>query len=155
MVVEVRLVGSEDRESWRSMRLRSLRESPAAFGSTYEREAAYDDAEWLKWHGWPAVLAWRDGTPVSMGAGYSDREGWLRVVAMWTVPDARGMGLARQVLDEIVGWATARGLGVHLCIALDNPRARKVYEDYGFVATGEIRAYEGRDGMRVERMVLR
>ena len=154
MAVEVRFVDSDDRESWRTMRLRSLRESPAAFGSTYEREAAYDDADWAKWDGSPAVLAWRDGEPVAMGAGYPDQEGWLQIVAMWTAPEARGLGIARLVLDELVAWAAARRLRVHLCIALTNPAARGVYEKYGFVPTGEVLTYEGRDGMQVEMMEL-
>lgn len=154
MTTEARLVAPADREAWKAMRLRSLRDSPDAFGSTYEREAEYAAEDWAKWFDSPMVLAWRDGVPVAMGAGYADREGWLQVVAMWTAPEARGEGLARLVLDELVAWADAHDHRVHLCIALTNPVARKVYEDYGFIPTGEVLTYDGRDGMQVERMTL-
>ena len=33
-----------------------------------------------------AVLAYRDGLPVGMGAGFGDLPGFVHVVAMWTVP---------------------------------------------------------------------
>lgn len=154
MAVEIRFVGPDDREAWKSLRLRSLRESPDAFGSTYERESAYSTEDWAWWFASPAVLVWRDGVPVAMGAGYADRDGWLQVVAMWTAPEARGEGLAGRVLDALVSWADTHDHRVHLCIALTNPVARKVYEDYGFTATGEVLTYEGRAGMQVEQMVL-
>ena len=35
-----------DWETWRDLRLRALRDSPSAFGSTYDREATYDKALW-------------------------------------------------------------------------------------------------------------
>jgi hypothetical protein len=42
----VRRLGASEWEAWRSLRLRALAEDPAAFGSTYEREAAWSDDGW-------------------------------------------------------------------------------------------------------------
>ena len=72
---------------WRELRLRGLLESPGAFGSTYDRELRFTESDWsgrLDGGAGPAVLAFLDGVPVGMGAGFRDLPGWLHVVAMWT-----------------------------------------------------------------------
>ncbi len=45
-VVEVRRIGADEWSAFREVRLAALAESPAAFGSTLEREIAFDDDVW-------------------------------------------------------------------------------------------------------------
>ena len=45
----VRRVGPQDGQLLRTVRLRALQTDPASFGSTYEREAAFERAEWDEW----------------------------------------------------------------------------------------------------------
>lgn len=154
--VEVVPVGPDQWAAWRAIRLRSLRDAPEAFGSTYEREAAFTEDDFrarLSGDG-PAVLAIAGGRAVGMGAGFQDAPGWLHVVAMWVDPAWRGRGIAGQVLDALVGWAEQRGLRIHLDVATGNPAARAVYERRGFVRTGELRPLREGSPDTVERMVL-
>jgi len=155
--VEIRLVGADDWESWREVRLRALQDAPTAFGSTYDREAAFTEADWRGRLGGeaPAVLAVHEGRAVGLTAGFSDRPGWLHVVAMWVDPDWRGNGIGRRLLDRVVVWAGEHGLRAHLDVTVGNDAARRLYEDYGFVATGETEPLREGSPHRIERMRLR
>lgn len=154
--VEIRLVDADAWRTWRDIRLRALVDAPAAFGSTYEREAAFGEAEYRARLGpsGPAVLGWADGTAVGMGAGYQDVEGWLHVVAMWVDPCWRGRQVGRGILEQIVGWASEHGLRSHLDVTLGNDAARRLYEDFGFVGTGCTEPLRPGSSYTIERMVL-
>ncbi|HET6625280.1 MAG TPA: GNAT family N-acetyltransferase [Nocardioidaceae bacterium] len=154
--VEVRRVGPEAWQAWRDIRLRSLRESPDAFGSTVERERAFTEVDWKRRAGGPgpAVLAFRGGDPVAMGAGWPYEPGKLMIVAMWTDPRLRGRGIGRRILDELVGWAREAGLRPDLWVADANPAARGVYEAYGFVANGESAPLREDSDLTRSRLVL-
>lgn len=154
--VEVRFVGPDDWRTWRDLRLRSLRESPDAFGSTLEREQAFDEDDWaerLDGSG-PAVLAYSGSDPVGMGAGFRYEPGRLMIVAMWTEPTQRGLGIGTRVLDVLVGWAREHGLQPDLWVADANPAARTVYERYGFVADGDAEPLREGSGLTKARLVL-
>jgi GNAT superfamily N-acetyltransferase len=157
--VWVRLAGPEDWATWRDLRLRGLQDSPSAFGSTYAREAAWDEASWRE-RLTPteptdvAVIAYRDGVPVGTGGGFGDLPGFVHVVAMWTDPAHRGHGVGAAVLDALAAWADERGFRLHLDVNTANDGARALYERSGYVATGETRPLREDSDERVERMVL-
>jgi len=75
------------------------------------------------------------------------------VYAMWVAPDARGAGVGRALLDAVAGWARDRGCD-HLVLSVtdSNEIARRVYEAYGFVDTGERRAL--REGSDAQTLIL-
>lgn len=153
---EVRRVTQGQWREWRAIRLQSLQDTPSAFGSTYERESGFTEAEWrsrLDGSG-PAVLAFAGTAPIGMGAGYQDLPGWLHVVAMWTDPAWRGRGVGTAVLRELVAWAAERGLRVHLDVTVGNDGARAAYVRSGFEPTGETRPLREGSTYVVERMVL-
>ena len=163
--VTVRQTTEDDWATWRDLRLRALQDTPSAFGSTYEREAAFTEADWRGRAGalssaapddsaGPSLLAFVDGVAVGMGGGYRDLPGWLHVVAMWTDPAWRSHGAGRAVLEHLVAWSAAEGLRVHLDVETTNAGARRLYERLGFVATGETRPLRDGSPYRVERMVL-
>ncbi len=144
-MVELRTIGSDDWQDWRSIRLRALAESPAAFGSDLTREQAFTERDWRDRAGGGSVLAYDDGVPVSMGAGFADeRPGFLMVVAMWTEPARRGEGLGGRVLDAVVAMAQERGLTAHLFLMQANPEAARLYERHGFVRSGLVEEHGGR-----------
>lgn len=156
--VVVRDARVEDWEAWRALRLRALRDTPSAFGSTYEREAAFRDDHWKTRLADPdgaKVLAFVGDTAVGMGGGFQDLPGWLHVVAMWTDPAFRGHGVGAAVLRQVCAWAADRGLKVHLDVTVGNDAARRLYERSGFEATGEIEPLREGSPYLIERMVLR
>ena len=102
---EVRHTTEDDWDLWRAIRLRSLRDSPDAFGSTYEREVDFAETDWReRLHLGPRVVVVEDGHPVALGGGVPAPDG-LMVFGMWTDPEHRGRGHATTVLDAVVGWA--------------------------------------------------
>ena len=153
----VREVTADEWPVWREVRLRSLLDSPAVFGSTYEHELGFTEDFWRERLGDPeavSVLAWQGDAPVGIGAGFQDLPGLLHVVAMWVAPQARGQGVAHLVLDALRAWADVRRLGLHLDVESYNSAARRCYEAYGFRATGETKPLrEGSDEV-TERMLL-
>jgi GNAT superfamily N-acetyltransferase len=138
MRTEVRFLTADDWELWRDLRLRSLADEPEAYGSTYEREATYDEAAWREWveHA-NAVVVFDDGTPVACGGALVTDAGEALVIAMWVAEDHRGRGLSRLILDAVVGWARDRAVPVVIGVNRANPVARAAYLSYGFVPTGE------------------
>jgi len=151
---EVRRVDPDDWEEWREIRLRSLADAPDAFGSTYEREVDFLEADWRERLGkGPRVLVRTHGQPVALGGGFPGPE-VLFVFGMWTDPGHRRLGHAKAVLDVVVGWARERDLPVALHVNLGNPAARTAYENHGFVATGELEPLRPGSDQRIELMRL-
>jgi GNAT superfamily N-acetyltransferase len=154
VVTEIRTLHPDEWEMWRDLRLRSLADSPDAFGSTLEREQGFTERDWLDRLASMPVVAFVDRTPAAMGGGYRIRPGWVQVVAMWTDPVFRGRGLARLVLAEIVRTARAENRRLVLDVARGNSAARTAYEHFGFVATGQSAPLREDSDLLVDQMVL-
>jgi GNAT superfamily N-acetyltransferase len=122
-------------EAWRDLRLRALRIDPDAFGAAWDRERDFTEADWrARLDAGYAVLGLLDGEPVGLGGLYSPQRGVSCVVAMWVVPEHRGRGVGRRILDAVLEKAPTDDRVV-LWVADGNP-ARRLYESAGFVATG-------------------
>lgn len=79
------------------------------------------------------------GTLVAGISGYT-AWGWLYVQWLWVSEDARGQGLAHQMLEAAEGEARKRGChGAY--IDTFNPVALDVYERAGYVAFGQLRDF--------------
>ena len=121
------------------MRLASLSESPAAFGSRYDD---WVDAPAERWQSRltqvPLTLLTHEGTTVvGVVSGQLVEEKWVELISMWVAPAARGTGVAGQLIDAVAGWAAARDRRmIYLMVRSDNTRARKSYERAGFVDKG-------------------
>jgi RimJ/RimL family protein N-acetyltransferase len=150
----VRFATEDDLETWQDVRLRSLADSPEAFGSTVERELAFTDDDWRLRLRPPAVLVLDGERAVGLGGGFQERPGVVLVVAMWLEPEWRGRRLSRRVLDLVVGWARERRHEVELDVATDATAARAAYERYGFVYTGDQAPLREGSSAVIDRMVL-
>jgi len=83
-------------------------------------------------------LAWRDGVPVAkvllhLAAGAAG------VYGVATIPEARGLGLARALTLE--AFATARHEGYGLGVLHSTPMARNMYEKIGFRFQADFRIF--------------
>jgi GNAT superfamily N-acetyltransferase len=152
--IEIRLLSGDDWRLWRGIRLRALADSPDSFGSTYAREAAYDEAGWREsLSPGPRIVALAGDRVVAIGGGWPEGE-QLDVIAMWTDPAWRGRRLAARILDALIEWAAPHGLGLELAVTVGNDAARRAYEEFGFTATGETRPLRDGSHLSLERMVL-
>ena len=141
-MVQIREVGADAWQAMRDIRLAALRDAPDAFASTYEREAAFAEADWQRWiAGGGNFLAYGPefGTaPAGIAGGFEAEPGTIELVSMWIRPDARGHGIGQALVETVIGWARGRGISrVHLWVAENNDQARRLYERCGFSPTAE------------------
>jgi len=139
--IHIRQLTPGDAALYRSIRLEGLKESPEAFGSTF-------DAEFTK------PLAWffdRLSSSVVFGAirdarilgaaGFAVRQEEKEahkglLWGMYVRPDARGAGIARRLVEAVIAYARARVELVQLSVVVGNEQARRLYARLGFVEYG-------------------
>lgn len=138
MTADVRRLGPSEWKAWRLLRLRALAEEPTAFGSTYDREAAWSDEEWrTRTIALAPFVVEEDGRLVATAALVADAEGIPHLVAMWVDPEARGKGIGTSLLGAVVGVCREAGHRVlRLGVTQNNHAARSLYWKHGFVETG-------------------
>lgn len=153
---DVRVVpaGAQDWAAVREVRLAALADSPSAFRSTLEQEAAFDEDRWRSWAASGRVfLAVADGQHVGMAAGAVEEER-ADVVAMWVAPGWRGGPAASLLLRAVTGWAREAGMSqVGLAVMATNERATAFYERHGFVVV-TTKPTRKDPALLVHRMVL-
>ena len=144
--IEVRLLTERDWQLYRDVRLQSLQESPAAFATTYEVEAARPDDYWReRMTSCDRLLAVRDGAPQGVVSLYhgDPAEATGEVLALWVRPEARNTGVAWQLLEAAVARAAAVGLRkVSYWVSTENGRALAFATNYGFRPTSQRRTVE-------------
>jgi GNAT superfamily N-acetyltransferase len=142
----VERLDGDDWVAFREIRLRSLIDSPDAFGSTYGEESSQVEHAWRDWAagrwrgGDAAVFAYRDEqgamTGTATGAEYETEPGAAYLYAMWVAPDARGAGVGRALVEAVVDWARGRGCErLVLRVTETNEVARRFYAACGFAET--------------------
>lgn len=158
-MTEVRVLTADDWSDYRDTRLLALRTDPDAFGSEFDREVGFTEAEWrarVMPEGGAVLAVVGDDGIVATGAVITD---WLDasvrvLVAMWTEPSYRGRGHGRKIVDHAVALARASGAAAIRCSVTDgNDGAARLYESCGFVPTGE-RDVRDSDGLLHTHMEL-
>lgn len=124
----------------RDLRLQAMSDSPAAFGSTYERELARTTLDWQRWLS-PGItfLLEHGGRAVGLVAGRTDPidPRIVHLMAMWVHPEVRGSGGADALVAALIGWAEAqRATSICLDVIKSNVRATRFYERHRFRPTG-------------------
>jgi RimJ/RimL family protein N-acetyltransferase len=77
-------------------------------------------------------------------------------IGYWTVPAARGRGVAPLVVDAVCRWAfaTLPVDRIELCHAVDNPASGRVAEKAGFTREGRLRrSYRYGDGAKHDELL--
>lgn len=179
MTHTIRPVRAEDWPRVKELRLDALRDEVAhlAFLETYEQAAAEPDAFWQgrtdrsaegrdarqfvaelpdgRWLGTATVIVELPGTklfglPAEVPQGH--------VVGVYVRPEARGTGLAQELLRAAADWAWALPdphlHHVRLWVHEDNTRAEALYVKAGFTRTGESVQLSGAENGREYELVL-
>ncbi|UKS29376.1 GNAT family N-acetyltransferase [Paenibacillus sp. HWE-109] len=145
--MHIRILHERDAQLYQELRLSSLKVSPDAFGSTYEREVEFSletVAERLKPTSGKFVLGAFDGSDSLVGIVTFVRENSLKtahkgnVYGMYVAPLARGTGLGKLLMLELI--KQARDLDgleqINLMVVSNNDSAKQLYLSLGFVVYG-------------------
>jgi ribosomal protein S18 acetylase RimI-like enzyme len=138
---------------FREIRLRALQTDPAAFGSSYEREVAFNNDAWrgrlASFAGHPGAVFAAVSTsthtelnePVAapvgiVGVGLPERTD-AAIWGMWVAPEGRRCGAAEQLLATAEAWAVQSGARTAtLWVHRANDGAQALYEGRGYELVG-------------------
>lgn len=131
------------------IRLKALKDSPEAFGSTYESSASKTmeqvidrfTNEWAT-NDHVAVGAFENGKFIGMAGLYryqgSKERHKAGIWGMWVDPYYRGIGAGKSILYELIAYAKKMGgvEQINLTVVVSQLSARKLYESCGFTSYG-------------------
>jgi GNAT superfamily N-acetyltransferase len=137
MTLLVRPVNSTELDRLHALRLEALAESPGAFGSTFEIEAARDPVSRMPWMTDGVAVVADDGEGWHGLATGTVTEGVVNVFAMWVRPERRREGIAQALLDAVLAWGIEQhARSARLGVVDDNSGAAALYRSNGFAPTG-------------------
>jgi len=131
---------------YRDLRLRSLADSPDAYGSTLADEQERTPQAWAERLA-KASASGRDYPLIAECGGDAAGLVWAKfdavetdvvnIFQMWVVPGQRGRGVATALLREALHWARANGArAVQLGVERGNASAMRLYAAAGFANLG-------------------
>jgi ribosomal protein S18 acetylase RimI-like enzyme len=135
--------------SYKTVRLRALQDTPAAFGSTYARESQLSDAQWQQRAG---------NLCTSRSIGYLAHQNeycgiavcflkeqdpqYAELRSMWVAPEQRRTSTGRLLVDTVEAWARRSGAHtLQLMVTSSNLAAISFYQRLGFTPTGRTEPY--------------
>ncbi|MGC2616929.1 MAG: GNAT family N-acetyltransferase [Terracidiphilus sp.] len=141
---------------FKDVRLRALRDAPAAFSSTYAKESELTDEEWMKrsvrWssNGSAMFLAMDGAVACGIVGAYEEEQArHAHVISMWVDPEFRRADVGKALIDAVVEWAASRAMPeLKLMVTSVNPGAIAFYERLGFSKTGNTAVYPNDYGIR-------
>ena len=149
---------------YKALRLRSLEDSPSAFGSTLDLELQRTDAAWTE-RLQNAVSSGQDCALIAEVEGTASGLVWAKVDAsdprtvnifqMWVAPEARGRGVGDALLQAAIYWA--RKYGAHfakLGVTSGDTPAVRLYQRAGFAEVGAKEPIRAGSAVLAQNMVL-
>jgi RimJ/RimL family protein N-acetyltransferase len=139
--VQIRALAPADAAAYRAIRLAGLKDSPEAFGSTFEAEVSKPLAWFFDRLATSQIFgAFRGGEIVGI-AGFASRSGEKEahkglLWGMYARPAARGTGVARRLVEAVLDYARTRVELIQLSVVVGNEPARRLYARLGFVEYG-------------------
>ena len=137
----VRPLRADEAALYRDIRLEALRLHPEAFGSAFEQEAAEPRSFFEQRLTANTIFAGFRGQEVLGVAGFMPETGLKRahkghLWGMYVRSAARGTGLARQLVEAVLGFAQERVELVQLSVVKGNVPAHRLYVALGFAPYG-------------------
>jgi len=144
--VAIRPVRADEWQRWRETRLRMLRDDADFFATRYDDMVREPDRAWRDW-----VADAVAGEQKTLFVAEED-DRWLglvgafarvnplevQLISMWVDPEARGRGIAGDLIRAVAGWTLERGSArVVLFVQEANEPAQQLYARAGFRPTGD------------------
>jgi L-amino acid N-acyltransferase YncA len=158
-VIEIRSVRPDEFTRFRELRLRSLKDSPDVYGSSWEAEGLMGIEAWKQWVAErperKVLVAEENGEWLGTAtcSPYQGKADALGLFAIWVAPAQRRTGLARRLVQAQLSFAAGtsrKRMLVH--VAETNEPARKMFAALGFQETGE--RHRLREDLPVDAIVL-
>ena len=143
----------------RAIRLASLKDTPDAFGGSYEREVAFTEREWRErftpnFSYLVASVNGKDIATMFLEKMQGDFGATCWVGGCWSNPEYRGIGAVRAMFDYVDSVAEEKGWQIQgLGVFIVNKSAIAAYEKLGFKAMGEVQESTRRPGNFYQRMI--
>ena len=143
----------------RAIRLASLRDTPDAFGGSYEREITFTEREWRErftpnFSYLVASVNGKDIATMFLEKMQGDFGATCWVGGCWSNPEYRGIGAVRAMFDYVDSVAGEKGWQIQgLGVFIVNKSAIAAYEKLGFKAIGEVQESTRRPGNFYQRMI--
>jgi ribosomal protein S18 acetylase RimI-like enzyme len=158
----VRPLRSDEWPLYREVRLRALRDSPDAYGSILDLEAALSNDEWaarlargVDSASELPMIAECDGAPCGLAWVRLDDDApdTAHLYQMWVADDQRRRGVGRALVDAAAAWARVMGAQqLELDVTCNNDAAVRLYEGSGFVTYGEPRPLRAGSTLEAQSM---
>ena len=142
----IRTLAASEWARYRDIRLRSLAESPDAFGSTLAAEQERSGPAWAARLASAAVsgrdcplIAEQDGEVIGLLWAKADPsdDSAIDLFQMWVAPEHRGRGVGNMLLQAAVAWARRHNARrVRLGVTCGDTAAVRLYARTGFQAVG-------------------
>jgi len=160
--VSVRVLDEDDWQIYRRMRLAALQHDPESFVATHDEEQDYPEERWRdRIRRSRRMVASRDGEEIAVASVGQARdadgimEGIAELFGMWVSPDARGTGVAWELVTAAANQARKDGhRHLRLWVSTDNGRAIGFYSSYGFRPADERRPMTTDDTVEEVAMTL-
>lgn len=145
-MIACRRATKDDVTLFKEVRLKALKDSPDAFGSTYESALQRDQRSWEE-QLWSTTtggnrntqFAFEEDQCIGIAALYREPSAPSGdIIMMWVDPGHRGSSAASLLVHNLLSWSRESGFSaVSLDVTESNARAIKFYEKQGFHDTGE------------------
>lgn len=160
----VRPIASNDWSAYREARLKALKDSPQAFGGTWEQEALLPKEDWTA----RAIASESGQSARGFFAIHKDEVCGLiwcllsdsdpriaHIYALWTAPSVRGQGAGRALVEQCIAWAKGKGaLYIHLSVTNGESPAMQLYKSQGFYPIGEFDVWLPGSLLKTRKMEL-
>lgn len=158
----MRVLDEDDWQIYRRMRLAALQHDPESFVATHDEEQDYPEERWRdRIRRSRRMVASRDGEEIAVASVGQARdadgimEGIAELFGMWVSPDARGTGVAWELVTAAANQARKDGhRHLRLWVSTDNGRAIGFYSSYGFRPADERRPMTTDDTVEEVAMTL-
>lgn len=148
-MIEIKTLPPDEWQKYKKIRLESLKESPLAFGKTYEEDAALSDDDWMaklkkvqEDGGTWLLFAMKGDKIIGMLGAYRDSlqkfQHIVHIIGVYVTPKERGSGVGKQLFQELLKNITKDSTvkKMKLIVAVGQDAAKAMYLSEGFKAVG-------------------